>query len=148
MSRDIQCSCTSLLSVYWTCLKSASIWDSFDLDWLLQIGDLLPKSFASYRCRYLGIEDLPLEFFIEDSSVNVDFLNNRTTEITAGAYLVSITEIVSDCQHISTGALLIINNYIFGLLLGKLVILVILVIFDSIAKMKLEGCQAQVRWFC
>ena len=38
--------------------------------------------------------------FIENSSINIEFLNNRTREITAGAYLVSITEIASDCQKI------------------------------------------------
>ena len=67
----------------------------------------------------IGIEDLPQEFYIENSVINVEFLNNRTGEITAGAYLVSITEIVSDCQQIGTGALLIINSYILGLLWEK-----------------------------
>ena len=58
-------------------------------------------------------------FFIENSSMNVESLNNRGVEITAGSYLVSVTETVSDCpQPLSTGALLIINNYILGLL-GK-----------------------------
>ena len=47
---------------------------------------------------YLGVKDSPQEFVIENLSINVEFLNNRTGEITAGAYLVSITEIVSDCQ--------------------------------------------------
>ena len=55
-------------------------------------------------------------FFIENLSINVEFLNNRTGEITAVAYLVFITEIVSDCQQIGTGFLLIINDYILGLL--------------------------------
>ena len=40
---------------------------------------------------------LPQEFFIENSGINVKFLNNRIGEITAAAYLVPITEIVSDC---------------------------------------------------
>ena len=31
----------------------------------------------------------------------------------------SITEIVSDCQQINTGAPLIINNYVLGLLWGN-----------------------------
>ena len=34
---------------------------------------------------------------------------NKTGKITAGAYLVSITEIGSDCQQTDTGTLLIIN---------------------------------------
>ena len=88
MSRGIQCSCMSLMLVCWTLFKSAGIWGSFGLDYILQ-----------------------------NSSINVEFLNNRIGEITAGAYLLSITEIVSDCQQIGTEALLIINNYILGLVL-------------------------------
>ena len=55
------------------------------------------------------MENLPQEFLIEDSAIKVEFLNNRIGEITAGTYLVSITEIVIDCQQIGTGALLIIR---------------------------------------
>ena len=58
------------------------------------------------------MEGLPKEIFIENIAVNAEFLNNVTGEITAGAYLMSITENVSDCQQIGTRALLIINNYI------------------------------------
>ena len=117
MLRGIQCSCMSLMSVCWTLYKSASIWDSFDLDCILRKRDLWFKSLNNYR--YIGMEDLRQEFFIENSSINVEFLNNRTGEITAGEYLVSITEIVSDCQQIGAGAQLIINNYILGLLWGN-----------------------------
>ena len=39
----------------------------------------------------------------------------------------SITETVSDCQQIDTGALLIIDNYILGLLWGNQCFL----LFDS-----------------
>ena len=65
------------------------------------------------------MEDLYKEFFVENVSINVKFLNIRTGEITAGAYLLSITEIVNDCQQIGTGTLLIINNCILGLLWGN-----------------------------
>ena len=101
---------TVLMSVCWTLFKSAKIWASFDLDCILQKGDILFKSLNNYR--YLGMEGLSQEFFIKNSAINVEFLNNKIGEITAGGYLVSVTEIVSDCQQIRTGALLIINNYI------------------------------------
>ena len=107
----------SFMSLWRTLFKSASTWDSFHLDCILQIEDLLFKSLNNYR--FLGMEDLPQEFFIENLSINVEFPNNRTGEITSGAYLVSITKILSDCQLIDTGALLIINNYILGLLWGN-----------------------------
>ena len=108
ISRGIQCSCLSLMSACWTLFKSSSIWNSFNLDCILQKGDLLLKSLNNYR--YLGMEDLPQEFFIENSSINVQFFNNRTEVITAEAYIVSITEIMIDCQQIDTGSLLVINN--------------------------------------
>ena len=65
------------------------------------------KSLNNYR--YFGMEDLPQDFFIENSSINIEFLNDRNGEITAGAYLVSVAEMASDCQQLGTVALLIIN---------------------------------------
>ena len=87
------------------------------LDFTLQKRDLLFKSLNNYR--HLGMEDLPQDLFIENSSINVEFLNIRTGEITAGTYVLSTAEIMCDCQQIGTEALLIINNYILGLILGK-----------------------------
>ena len=40
-------------------------------------------------------------------------------EITAGAYLISISEIVNSVQKIGASAVLITNNYILGLILGN-----------------------------
>ena len=51
-------------------------------------------------------------------SVSVDFLEKKAGEITAGSYLLSIAESVNSFQHIGTGALLIANNYILGLIWG------------------------------
>ena len=39
------------------------------------------------------MEDLPEEFSVENCSINVEFLENKTGEITAGAYLLSVVEI-------------------------------------------------------
>ena len=55
---------------------------------------------------------------IENCPINVELLGNKTGEITARAYLLSFTEIVSSAQQIGTGALLIVNNYILGLIWG------------------------------
>ena len=113
MLRDIQRSCMSLMSVCWALFKSVSIWDSVGLNCILRKGNTLFKSLNNYRC--FEMEDLSQEFFIQNSSINVEFLNNRTGEITAGAHLVSITKIVSDSQQKGMGAMLITNNYILGL---------------------------------
>ena len=69
-----------LMYVTYVCLlditKSVSIWDFFDLECMLQKWDVLFKSLKNYRC--LGMEDLPQKFFIENSSINVEFLSYRT----------------------------------------------------------------------
>ena len=49
------------------------------------------------------MKDLPQEFFIENSTINVEFLDNRIGEITAGVYHVFVPEIESDCQQIDAG---------------------------------------------
>ena len=48
--------------------------------------------------------------------INIELLENKTGEITAGAYLLSIAEIVSSAQQIGTGPLLIVNNYILDVI--------------------------------
>ena len=115
----------SLAPVCWTSFKSTSICDSFDLDYILQKGDLLIQSLSDYR--YLGKDDSPQKFFYKYFSINAEFLSNRTGEITAEIYLV----ILSDGQEI-------INNYIFGLLSGKLC----LFLFDSHRKDEIERTSA------
>ena len=54
MLRDINCSCMSLMSVCWTLFKSKRIWNSPDLDYILQKRDLLFKYLDYYR--YLRIK--------------------------------------------------------------------------------------------
>ena len=55
-------------------------------------------------------------FLLKIYVINVEFLNKRTREKTTGVYFLPITEIMSDSQQIGTGSLLIIKNYILGLL--------------------------------
>ena len=82
----------SLVSVSWTLLKSSGLWDKFDLDFTWGKGDQLLKCIGKFK--YNGKEELSQEFLIENSSLNVEFLENKTWEITAGIDLLSIAEIV------------------------------------------------------
>ena len=66
--------------------------------------------------KYLGMDGIPQKFLVENCSVNVKILEIRTREITAGAYLIPISEIVNGVQQIRAGALLILNKYILGLI--------------------------------
>ena len=108
----------SLVSIFLSTLsRSQALWDKYDFDCTLHKGDHLSKFTGQFR--YLMIENLSQEFLIENSSVNVELLKNMTGEIAAGAYLLSIVEIVNSLQKIGTGALLIVTNYVLGLILGN-----------------------------
>ena len=61
--------------------------------------------------RYLGMEDLLQEYLVENSPLNMEFLENKTEDIVAGAYLISTSEIVNGVQQIEAGALLTTGNY-------------------------------------
>lgn len=100
-----------------TFFKSPRLWNKFDLDWILGNGDQLFKFI--YKFRYLGIEDLSQEFFIENCSINVELLKNMAGKTTAGIYIQYNAEIVGNVQQIQAGAVLIINNYILGLIYGN-----------------------------
>ena len=53
---------------------------------------------------------------IGNSSLNEELVENKTRQITAQVYLLSIAEIVSNVQQTGIGALAIVSNYILGLI--------------------------------
>ena len=53
------------------------------------------------------MEDIPQEFLVEKFSINVEFLENKTGEIKAGAYLIFMSKNLNGVQQIGTGALVI-----------------------------------------
>ena len=59
--------------------------------------------------RILSIDDLPQNCKIEDVSLNLDYLENKTGEIVFNAYLISISEIASSSTSKGNGALLFIH---------------------------------------
>lgn len=62
------------------------------------------------------LQDLKTQNVIENATINVEFLENKAGEITAGAYFISIAEIVNGVQRIGIGALLFVKNYILRLI--------------------------------
>ena len=65
------------------------------------------------------MEDRPQDLLIENCFINVEFLENETGEITAGACLLSIAEIKNSVLQIGAGAPLIVNNDTLGLIWGN-----------------------------
>ena len=98
----------SVMSVTCTLFRPPILWHK-----LKGKGDQFFEKF-----RYLGMEGLPQVFLIENSSISLEFLENKTEEITAGTYLISITEIVYSVQQIGTNAPLVFY-YILVLIWGS-----------------------------
>ena len=63
--------------------------------------------------RMKGIEDLPQELLTKNCSMNVEILENEAEGITI-CYLLQKLE--NSVQKIRAGALLIVDNYILGLI--------------------------------
>ena len=53
------------------------------------------------------MEHLLQEFLIKNFSINVDFVENKKGEITAGAYLLQTVQIRNSALQTKTGALLV-----------------------------------------
>ena len=81
------------MTVTWTLFGSLGMWNKFDLDCMLGKGDQLFKFMGTFR--YFGMEDLQHKFLVENFSINVEFWENNTGENTAGAYLITVWEIVN-----------------------------------------------------
>ena len=110
----IQCLCVSLMAVCWSLIKSISKWDSNDFDQILRKGDELFKSLNKFKL--LGVEDLPTKIEIYSHSIDIVLLGKKIGEITSSRYLTSIVDIVGNCSNLGNGALLIINEYAFGVI--------------------------------
>ena len=64
------------ISESWRLFNSPGLWNKVDLGYILGKGDHLFKLIGKFRC--LGMEDLPEEYLIKNSSVNVKLLVNKT----------------------------------------------------------------------
>ena len=61
---------------------------------------------------------MPEQYLVEESFVNVKFLENENGEIAHRADLLSIVEIVNIVKQIEIGILPLVNEYILGQTLG------------------------------
>ena len=104
------------MSISWTLFKLPNFWDLSDLDSKIQKKDNLVKYIITFR--YVGLKGFQHGFLIENCLINAGFLDNRTGPITAGTYLVPITEIISSSKQVGSGALLNVNNYVLGFYLN------------------------------
>ena len=115
----------SLMSVTWTLFRSPGMWDKSDLYSILGKGDQLFKFIE--RFRYLWMEDLPQELLVEKVSINLEFLKNKAGEITARAYLISISEIVNGFRKLGN-VLYLLSAIIYYVLFREMILYVYLIL--------------------
>ena len=65
ITRGLQCLCIALMPICWTLFKRVILWDSFELDSILENGDQLFKDIN--LLRYLSVDDLPRHFILKDT---------------------------------------------------------------------------------
>ena len=108
----------ALMSVTWTLFTFPDRWHKFDLGCILRKGDQLFKYIE--KLDILVLKAYPKSScLVELSSINVAFLENETGKVTAGPYLISISDIVNGVQQTEASDLFIVNNYILGLIWGN-----------------------------
>ena len=93
-------------------LLQINIFLIIDLDSILQKED---EPFNSInKCRSLLVEVSPKSFLTINCVIDIEYLENRLGQITAGACYISIIKIISSCQKDESGILLIVNCTALG----------------------------------
>lgn len=119
-SAGLQCAAMSLASVCWLKIKAINYWTKSDLDDVLKIGDKIFKDIAIRigNFRILGVDDLPptVDFF--GNTVDIIYRNILTGEVVLGAFLDTLTRLISRIEGSYTGCLLFIKGYTFAVSFG------------------------------
>ena len=73
------------------------------------------------------MEDLPQELLVKKVSINLEFLKNKAGEITARAYLISISEIVNGFRRLGN-VLYLLSAIIYYVLFREMILYVYLIL--------------------
>ena len=72
----IQCTSNAFFAIYFSVIKSVSIWKLWDLDYILDQGDWLIKSLNANP--FLAIDELPLFVKIESFDIKLKMLQHHS----------------------------------------------------------------------
>ena len=92
------------------------MWGSSDLDpVLVKCNEFKPLN----KFKLVGIDDLPIEKITYSHYIDIVISGNRADEIFSSTYFISISDAVGNSLNLGCGALLVINVYAFGIILGR-----------------------------
>ena len=92
ISRGIQCSCMTLVSICMAKVRKPTIWKESDLDFILTHGDNLFKTTGINRMLYS--DELPNIFFIENSHFVIEFPRTDDNFLSGGNECVQFIDII------------------------------------------------------
>ena len=111
-----QCTCNSLFALTWSILRKVAIWNAFDLDYILDNGDLVYKKLNLNRS--LAIIDLPDNIDTGRGVINIEMLGNETGFLTVHNRLNFLQSLLK--KHTTgDGILFMTLGYTFSILWNK-----------------------------
>ena len=120
----VQCACMSLFSLCWSVVKSIFRWSPSDLDFVLINGDSIYKDLLHGPgglsfVRHLSIDDLPHEIHFPQGLVGIEFLENKTGEISYNRSDATLVSLFYSVSIIGNGFLIFINGFTIAVIYGR-----------------------------
>ena len=112
-SAGIQCACNALYAICFSLIKKISLWKAFDLDYILENGDAVFKTFRIQRA--LSINELPSKIKIENYDIDIEMLHEYLG-VLGQCDLFESHKTTSDTGN---GLIFTTNGYSFSLIWSK-----------------------------
>ena len=115
----IQCSCNALLAICWASIKRVSVWKTYDLDNILNLGNALYKNIGMNRS--LALVELPDNVEIYEHQIQVFKLKNEYGMLSRIIFKNTdfIHESMRNCEDTGNGLLFLTNGYTFAIIWAK-----------------------------
>ena len=111
-----QCACNSLFALAWSIIRKVALWNTFDLDYILDHGDLMYKKLNLNRP--LAIIDLPDNIDTGICNISFEMLGNETGFLSFHNRL-SFLQVLLKKHATSDGLLFMTLGYTFSILWNK-----------------------------
>ena len=128
-SAGTQCSCCALYAICFSSVKKVSIWKYWDVDYILEHGDVLFKSVGILRA--LSMNELPNNVQVENNTLKIEMLDHLVGRLGQN----SIFSEHASISDIGNGLIFTTAGYCISLIWSKNAI----VLFDSHSR-DMDGC--------
>ena len=113
-----QCACNSLLAICWASIKRVSLWKTWDLDNVLDLGDILYKNIGGIQ-RSLSLEELPDNVELYGHHIQVLKLGNEYGTLSSKNPTDFIHGSMYNCEDTGNGVIFLTNGYTCAIIWAK-----------------------------